>query len=96
MRSAEIRGVGDIFRDTYGAGAGTFAAAQTRCPVHAKEGAMGGHVGITAGAPCHELIARASRRSAITRVTASQSMSRKLCMGQNFGPHIEQNSADLK
>ena len=35
-------------------------------------------------------------RSATTARIACQSTSRKLCMGQNFGPHIEQNSADLK
>jgi hypothetical protein len=33
---------------------------------------------------------------AATRSSRSQSTSRKLCIGQYFGPHIEQNSAVLK
>jgi hypothetical protein len=35
-------------------------------------------------------------RSAMTARMPSQSTSLKLCIGQYFGPHIEQNSADLK
>ena len=38
----------------------------------------------------------AALRWATTVAIASQSTSLKLCIGQNFGPHIEQNSADLK
>ncbi len=37
-----------------------------------------------------------ARRRAIVARTASQSRSRKLCIGQYLGPHIEQNSAVLK
>ena len=40
--------------------------------------------------------ARCDRRVATTSRISSQSTSLKLCIGQNFGPHIEQNSADLK
>ena len=40
--------------------------------------------------------ARAALRVATTALISSQSTSLKLCIGQNFGPHIEQNSADLK
>ena len=40
--------------------------------------------------------ARSALRVATTSRISSQSTSLKLCIGQNFGPHIEQNSADLK
>ena len=39
---------------------------------------------------------RSRLRWATTACSSSQSMSLKLCIGQNFGPHIEQNSAVLK
>ncbi len=44
----------------------------------------------------YTVAARSVRRCSTTARTSSQSTSLKLCIGQNFGPHIEQNSADLK
>ena len=40
--------------------------------------------------------ARWALRSSTTARMESQSTSRKLCIGQYLGPHMEQNSADLK
>src|ERR1700754_797725 len=48
-------------------------------------------IGLTA-----QTVSRSRFRSATTARTSSQSTSLKLCIGQYFGPHIEQNSAVLK
>ena len=50
----------------------------------------------TASHAIRQAAARWRFRSATTARMSSQSMSLKLCIGQYFGPHIEQNSADLK
>jgi hypothetical protein len=49
------------------------------------------------GGRCQRLVTmRSCLRWAMTARSSFQSMSWKLCMGQNLGPHIEQNSAVLK
>ncbi len=57
------------------------------------------HLATPSGPACRaaaQAAARSALRAATTERISSQSTSLKLCIGQNFGPHIEQNSADLK
>jgi len=69
--------------------------------IHVKAG-FGPAATWKSGAGCDLDVARgyarvlATLRASTTLRISSQSMSLKLCIGQNFGPHIEQNSADLK
>ena len=92
----------DIFSSFFSRSCGSAPVQNRRCrvapptpPAQGEAGPWISYIRLEAGGACSTR-KRCCLRSSMTIRMASQSMSLKLCIGQYFGPHIEQNSALLK